>query len=384
MARKDTNKQYSLRKLKTGTASVAVAVAVLGAGFANQTEVKAEEASPKNGQLTLQQKYDALTNENKSLRKERDNYLNYLYEKEELEKKNKELHSELASVTETLTSVTEADDKKIKDLTDRDKISSNLIGNAKDQINKLTTEKDKLAEKAKKLEEGKQISDASRQGLSRDLEASRAAKKELETNHQKLEAEHQKLKEDKQISDASRQGLSRDLEASREAKKKVEADLAALTAEHQKLKEEKQISDASRQGLSRDLEASREAKKKVEADLAEANSKLQALEKLNKELEEGKKLSEKEKAELQARLEAEAKALKEQLAKQAEELAKLKGNQTPNAKVAPQANRSRSAMTQQKRTLPSTGEAANPFFTAAAATVMVSAGMLALKRKEEN
>ncbi|WP_136046629.1 LPXTG cell wall anchor domain-containing protein, partial [Streptococcus pyogenes] len=111
---------------------------------------------------------------------------------------------------------------------------------------------------------------------------------------------------------------------------------------------EKQISDASRQGLSRDLEASREAKKKVEADLAEA------------------------------------KALKEQLAKQAEELAKLKGNQTPNAKVAPQANRSRSAMTQQKRTLPSTGETANPFFTAAAATVMVSAGMLALKRKEEN
>ncbi|HHD3014378.1 TPA: LPXTG cell wall anchor domain-containing protein, partial [Streptococcus pyogenes] len=157
-----------------------------------------------------------------------------------------------------------------------------------------------------------------------------------------------------------------------------------LNAEHQKLKEEKQISDASRKSLSRDLEASREAKKKVEADLAEANSKLQALEKLNKELEEGKKLSEKEKAELQARLEAEAKALKEQLAKQAEELAKLKGNQTPNAKVAPQANRSRSAMTQQKRTLPSTGEAANPFFTAAAATVMVSAGMLALKRKEEN
>ncbi|MGE2902697.1 IgA receptor, partial [Streptococcus pyogenes] len=67
---------------------------------------------------------------------------------------------------------------------------------------------------------------------------SRAAKKDLE-------AEHQKLKEEKQISDASRQGLSRDLEASRAAKKDLEA-------EHQKLKEEKQISDASRQGLSRD------------------------------------------------------------------------------------------------------------------------------------
>ncbi|WP_413251677.1 LPXTG cell wall anchor domain-containing protein [Streptococcus halichoeri] len=35
--------------------------------------------------------------------------------------------------------------------------------------------------------------------------------------------------------------------------------------------------------------------------------------------------------------------------------------------------------------LPSTGEAAsNPFFTAAALTVMASAGILARKRKEEN
>lgn len=43
MARENTNKHYSLRKLKKGTASVAVALCVLGAGLANQTEVKAEE-----------------------------------------------------------------------------------------------------------------------------------------------------------------------------------------------------------------------------------------------------------------------------------------------------------------------------------------------------
>ncbi|HES0787189.1 TPA: YSIRK-type signal peptide-containing protein, partial [Streptococcus pyogenes] len=43
MVRKDTNRHYSLRKLKKGTASVAVALTVVGAGFANQTEVKAEE-----------------------------------------------------------------------------------------------------------------------------------------------------------------------------------------------------------------------------------------------------------------------------------------------------------------------------------------------------
>ncbi|HES4421922.1 TPA: YSIRK-type signal peptide-containing protein [Streptococcus pyogenes] len=302
MARKDTNKQYSLRKLKTGTASVAVAVAVLGAGFANQTEVKATEvkaagqSAPKGTNVSADL-YNSLWDENKTLREKQEEYITKIQNEEtknkELDKKNKELDSRVTD----LIDVIEHDDQELKR---KDRMYEAFLKQSKDQVKDLNAEKDTLAEKAKKLEE------------------------------------------------------------------------------------DKQISDASRQGLSRDLEASREAKKKVEADLAEANSKLQALEKLNKELEEGKKLSEKEKAELQARLEAEAKALKEQLAKQAEELAKLKGNQTPNAKVAPQANRSRSAMTQQKRTLPSTGEAANPFFTAAAATVMVSAGMLALKRKEEN
>ncbi len=42
MTRENTNKHYSLRKLKKGTASVAVALSVLGAGLASQTEVKAE------------------------------------------------------------------------------------------------------------------------------------------------------------------------------------------------------------------------------------------------------------------------------------------------------------------------------------------------------
>ncbi|ESA48662.1 LPXTG cell wall anchor domain protein [Streptococcus pyogenes GA40468] len=42
-------------------------------------------------------------------------------------------------------------------------------------------------------------------------------------------------------------------------------------------------------------------------------------------------------------------------------------------------------MAQTKRQLPSTGEeTTNPFFTAAALTVIASAGVLALKRKEEN
>ncbi|MFQ8267855.1 YSIRK-type signal peptide-containing protein, partial [Streptococcus pyogenes] len=133
MARKDTNKQYSLRKLKTGTASVAVAVAVLGAGFANQTEVKAEEAS-NNGQLTLQHKNNALTSENESLRRE----------KEELEKKNKELDSQVAG----LIGVVESDEEEAK----RSKnMYETFLKQSKDQVNELTAEKDTLAEKAKKL-----------------------------------------------------------------------------------------------------------------------------------------------------------------------------------------------------------------------------------------
>ncbi len=236
------------------------------------------------------------------------------------------------------------------------------------------------------------------------MDASREAKKQVEKDLANLTAELDKVKEDKQISDASRQGLRRDLDASREAKKQVEKDLANLTAELDKVKEEKQISDASRQGLRRDLDASREAKKQVEKALEEANSKLAALEKLNKELEESKKLTEKEKAELQAKLEAEAKALKEQLAKQAEELAKLRAgkasdSQTPDTKPgnkavpgkgqAPQAgtkpNQNKAPMKETKRQLPSTGETANPFFTAAALTVMATAGVAAVvKRKEEN
>ncbi|MFW7156742.1 M-related protein Enn, partial [Streptococcus pyogenes] len=186
-----------------------------------------------------------------------------------------------------------------------------------------------------------------------------------------------------QVSEASRKGLSNDLEASRAAKKELEA-------KHQKLEADYQVSETSRKGLSRDLEASREANKKVTSELTQAKAQLSAL-------EESKKLSEKEKAELQAKLDAQGKALKEQLAKQTEELAKLRAEKAAGSKIpaTKPANKERSGRAAQTATrpsqnkgtrsqLPSTGEAVNPFFTAAAATVMVSAGMLALKRKEEN
>ncbi|VHB40361.1 M-related protein Enn [Streptococcus pyogenes] len=374
MARQQTKKNYSLRKLKTGTASVAVALTVLGAGFANQTEVRADQAASekvevKESEKETKYKTLALRGENADLRNVNAKYLEKINAEEEKNKKLEKEKQELENQALNFQDVIETQEKEKEDL------------------------KTTLAKATKENE----ISEASRKGLSRDLEASRAAKKELEAKHQKLEAENQKLTEANKVSEASRKGLSNDLEASRAAKKeleakhqKLEADHQALEAKHQKLAEEHQVSETSRKGLSRDLEASREANKKVTSELTQAKAQLSAL-------EESKKLSEKEKAELQAKLDAQGKALKEQLAKQTEELAKLRaekaaGSKTPATKPANKERSGRAAQTATRPSqnkgmrsqLPSTGETANPFFTAAAATVMVSAGMLALKRKEEN
>ncbi|HEP6749399.1 TPA: YSIRK-type signal peptide-containing protein [Streptococcus pyogenes] len=311
-ARQQTKKNYSLRKLKTGTASVAVALTVLGAGFANQTEVRAEGVKATTN-LPEKAKYDALRDENTGLRGDRTKLLKKLEEEQEKSKNLEKQKQELENQALNFHDVIETQEKEKEDL------------------------KTTLAKTTKENE----ISEASRKGLSSDLEASRAAKKELEAKHQKLEADYQ-------------------------------------------------VSETSRKGLSRDLEASREANKKVTSELTQAKAQLSAL-------EESKKLSEKEKAELQAKLDAQGKALKEQLAKQTEELAKLRaekaaGSKTPATKPANKERSGRAAQTATRPSqnkgmrsqLPSTGEAANPFFTAAAATVMVSAGMLALKRKEEN
>ncbi|HER5565431.1 TPA: M protein [Streptococcus pyogenes] len=543
MVRKDTNRHYSLRKLKKGTASVAVALTVVGAGVASQTEVKAENTDQYDQYVkkTEEERTRSLNNDlqnlkvrvrqlqslmdelesqkNWSRQLHRDNigtYAQYLRElndhfqtyleqvtgddsrrlfAKEIEE-NKELKKQISELTTKASNLaTELDntkqdkelaketllyeinekkkfvdsiakvledkevqrhnlqqsldtanaelvkkeqelDQKEKELKNEELAKESAISDLTEQITAKKAEVEKLAQDlaAKSAEIQEKEAEKDRQEHMYEAfmsqyketvekqEQELAKLKQLETinnnllgnakdmiaklsaKNEQLASDKAKLEEQNKISDASRQGLRRDLNASREAKKQVEKDLANLTAELDKVKEDKQISDASRQGLRRDLDASREAKKQVEKALEEANSKLAALEKLNKELEESKKLTEKEKAELQAQLEAEAKALKEQLAKQAEELAKLRAgkasdSQTPDTKPgnkavpgkgqAPQAgtkpNQNKAPMKETKRQLPSTGETANPFFTAAALTVMATAGVAAVvKRKEEN
>ncbi|HHG0391546.1 TPA: YSIRK-type signal peptide-containing protein, partial [Streptococcus pyogenes] len=171
MARKDTNKQYSLRKLKTGTASVAVALTVLGAGFANQTEVRAEGVSVGSDA--------SLHNRITDLEEEREKLLNKLDKVEEEHKKD---HEQLEKKSEDVERhYLRQLDQEHKEQQERQKNLEELERQSKREIDKRYQEQ---LQKQQQLETEKQISEASRKSLSRDLEASRAAKKELEAEHQ--------------------------------------------------------------------------------------------------------------------------------------------------------------------------------------------------------
>ncbi|WP_122982876.1 YSIRK-type signal peptide-containing protein, partial [Streptococcus pyogenes] len=193
MTRQQTKKNYSLRKLKTGTASVAVALTVLGAGFANQTTVKAEGAK-----IDWQEEYKKLDEdnaklvevvettslENEKLKSENEE------NKKNLDKLSKENQGKLEKLEldylKKLDHEHKEHQKEQQEQEERQKNQEQLERKYQREVEKRYQEQ---LQKQQQLETEKQISDASRQGLSRDLEASRAAKKELEANHQKLEAE---------------------------------------------------------------------------------------------------------------------------------------------------------------------------------------------------
>ncbi|HEL0668993.1 YSIRK-type signal peptide-containing protein [Streptococcus equi] len=353
--RNNTNKQYSLRRLKKGTASVAVAMAVLGVSMANQIDVKAY------GAPAVEDSREAW-------------YRSKFSEYEKIKKENAE---KIAVLEDT-----------------KDSLSKELIS-LRDSFGNVSQKEYEARKEVERLE-------AENQRQERMYEAFMSQYKEqveqLSTENQDLTVNKAELEKQKQILEASRERTLKDLEAARNAKKEVEAEKAAL-------EEQKQILEASRERTLKDLEAARNAKKGLESQLTDAMNKL-------KELEDGKKLSDQEKAELQAKLEAETKALKEQIAKQAEEIAKLKEEQTkkqkeetpktpekpetkpevdpkadklakPEAKpAAPKADTKKAAPKADQ--LPSTGESANPFFTIAALTVIAGAGMAVVspKRKE--
>ncbi|HER6566869.1 TPA: YSIRK-type signal peptide-containing protein, partial [Streptococcus pyogenes] len=153
MARENTNKHYSLRKLKKGTASVAVALSVLGAGLVvNTNEVSAAVTrSMVNDPQKAKQIIDGYELANHSLTAK-----NEVLEaaKSELESKNAELTSEKekyeaenGSLKQQLFTQREALEKK---LATKEQESKETI----DALNKILDEtvKDKIAKEQESKE----------------------------------------------------------------------------------------------------------------------------------------------------------------------------------------------------------------------------------------
>ncbi|HHS8089316.1 TPA: YSIRK-type signal peptide-containing protein, partial [Streptococcus pyogenes] len=201
MVRKDTNKQYSLRKLKTGTASVAVALTVLGAGFANQTEVKAEEHEKvtQAREAVIREMQQRGTNFGPLLASTmRDNH----NLKETLDKTKKEIDG-LKSANKGLETALQEKEQDLKEL--RDAAELERLKNERHEEAELERLKSERHEHDKKEAERKALEDK----LADKQEHLDGALRYINEK----EAEQKKLKEEKQISDASRQGLRRDLDA---------------------------------------------------------------------------------------------------------------------------------------------------------------------------
>ncbi|HEP2440955.1 TPA: YSIRK-type signal peptide-containing protein [Streptococcus pyogenes] len=389
MSKRNPNKHYSLRKLKTGTASVAVALTVLGTGLANTTDVKAEplgrfsdEQVRKAREKVIKEMFDDYTGATsrhysngyqRMTPSQLSNLMQGMY-RETLQKKE-ELDTLSKALTDTIEKKIESENAYKRELGQLKAAAEaeaqkalDALNNKNKQISDLTNENAQLKEAIEGYVQT--IQNASREIAAKQQELA-AAKSQLEAKNAEIEAlKQQDASKTEEIAKLQSEAATLEnlLGSAKHELTELQAKLDTATAEKEKLQ-----SQAA--ALEKQLEATKKELADLQAKLAATNQ-------------------EKEK------LEAEAKALKEQLAKQAEELAKLKADKAsgaqkldtkPGNKEVPtrpsqtRTNTNKAPMAQTKRQLPSTGEeTTNPFFTAAALTVIASAGVLALKRKEEN
>ncbi|VGQ31916.1 M-related protein Mrp [Streptococcus pyogenes] len=415
MSTRNPNKHYSLRKLKTGTASVAVALTVLGTGLANTTDVKADFSTQENPRVTkareealeeVLRSWDygsvraALAGSyRKNLQlentiKQKDKELSFLSKVlDEAAKKYRESSDKYKQEIGQLKAAAEAEAQKALD----------ALNNKNKQISDLTNENAQLKEAIEGYVQT--IQNASREIAAKQQELA-AAKSQLEAKNAEIEAlKQQDASKTEEIAKLQSEAATLEnlLGSAKHELTELQAKLDTATAEKAKL--ESQVTT-----LENLLGSAKRELTDLQAKLDTANAEKEKLQSQAAALEKQLEATKKELADLQAKLaatnqekeklEAEAKALKEQLAKQAEELAKLKadkasGAQKPDTKPGnkevptrpsqTRTNTNKAPMAQTKRQLPSTGEeTTNPFFTAAALTVIASAGVLALKRKEEN
>ncbi|HEP1258730.1 TPA: YSIRK-type signal peptide-containing protein [Streptococcus pyogenes] len=419
MSKRNPNKHYSLRKLKTGTASVAVALTVLGTGLATGQTIKADTSEQEHPNITkikeqllrnklvpATQWYQAYTKSEELSRQveklqtlvqsKTSNYEKIKSQLQELEQSKKALEDTFYSTLRDHSSLFKEQDKEIKNMRAQLEFKNK-------QISDLTNENAQLKEAIEGYVQT--IQNASREIAAKQQELA-AAKSQLEAKNAEIEAlKQQDASKTEEI--AKLQSEAATLENLLGSAKRELTDLQAKldTATAEKAKLESQVTT-----LENLLGSAKRELTDLQAKLDAANAEKEKLQSQAAALEKQLEATKKELADLQAKLaatnqekeklEAEAKALKEQLAKQAEELAKLKadkasGAQKPDTKPGnkevptrpsqTRTNTNKAPMAQTKRQLPSTGEeTTNPFFTAAALTVIASAGVLALKRKEEN
>ncbi|ABF38760.1 TPA: M-related protein Mrp [Streptococcus pyogenes] len=388
MSKRNPNKLYSLRKLKTGTASVAVALTVLGTGLANTTDVKAESRRYQAPPRVLLQGKEA----NKVFE-----------ERKALEKQARDLGDTINHMSQTISEQS----RKIAALKSEAELKNQqaleALNNKNKQISDLTNENAQLKEAIEGYVQT--IQNASREIAAKQQELA-AAKSQLEAKNAEIEAlKQQDASKTEEIAKLQSEAATLEnlLGSAKRELTELQAKLDTATAEKAKLESqvttlENLLGSAKREltDLQAKLDAANAEKEKLQSQAATLEKQLEATKKELADLQAKLAATNQEKE----KLEAEAKALKEQLAKQAEELAKLKadkasGAQKPDTKPGnkevptrpsqTRTNTNKAPMAQTKRQLPSTGEeTTNPFFTAAALTVIASAGVLALKRKEEN
>nr|BAX95281.1 M-like protein [Streptococcus canis] len=436
MTRKNT-----IKKLSVGTASLLAATTVLGAGFTAQAEVRAVDVEAIRKQAErevlsryhvvsgyyLRAQYDRekqLERDNKSLRvtvqeldsllqEEVDDY-NKLADhasviKKELdltadslratEKANKDLTKEKKLLTDSL----ETTQKALEDSQKEAQANLDALNHKNEQIASLVGERDSLsaqlsasqernAELERNLESYDRLIESAKFEMQQklaEIERLTAENADAKDQIEKLQAEVSTLRESAKYDLAQKQA-----EIDTLTKQKAEAE-QALAAEQAKVAE-----------LEKQLEASNAKVAELEKQKAEAEAKIAVLEKdletaqaeNAKYKEQLAKQAEELEAAKKAKAEAEAKIedLKGMLDKKAQdnaslqaEINRLKQGISDKMKSMPgqgtaKANMSSTDAKKDSHQLPSTGEAANPFFTAAAMSVMASAGVLALKRKEEN
>ncbi|HER6265250.1 TPA: YSIRK-type signal peptide-containing protein [Streptococcus pyogenes] len=427
MAKNTTNRHYSLRKLKTGTASVAVALTVLGTGLVAGQTVKANQTEPSQTNNRLyqeRQRLQDLKSKFQDLKNRSEGYIQQYYDEEKNSGSNsnwyatylKELNDEFEQAynelsgdgVKKLAASLMEERVALRDEIDQiKKISEELKNKLRAKEEELKNKKEErelehaaYAADAKKHEEYvKSMSlvlmdkEEERHKLEQSLDTAKAelVKKEQELqlvkgnlDQKEKELENEELAKESAISDLTEQITAKKAEV-----EKLTQDLAAKSAEIQEKEAEK---DRQQHMYEAFMSQYKEKVEKQEQELA----KLKQLETINNNLLGNAK-------DMIAKLSAENEQLASDKAK-LEELAKLRAgkasdSQTPDAKPgnkvvpgtgqAPQAgtkpNQNKAPMKETKRQLPSTGEAANPFFTAAALTVMATAGVAAVvKRKEEN